>query len=358
VRVVDLRAERKAQTERRTSLIGPTLETALRRTLSSGYQALLLLNRRGYASYIACPDQRCGWMKTCDECDVTMVFHKDRTLPRGGFVQCHHCRSEQRVPASCPDCDRRVIMFGLGTQRVEEELGRRFPELADGAMVRVDSDTMHSARDFHDVLERFGSGAIRLLVGTQMIAKGLDFPRVRLVGVIDADTAINLPDFRATERTFQLVSQVAGRCGRSVEPGAAGNVVVQSFNPDAPAIRLAARHDYRAFAELELAARRHGPWPPWSRLARIVVRDAELAACGALAATVAEGLRALTGDAIRVIGPAPCVIARIAGRHRQEILLIAPTAVDVQRVLADARNRGVLRPGASMAVDVDPVGLL
>jgi primosomal protein N' (replication factor Y) len=288
-----------------------------------------------------------------------MVFHKDRTLPRGGFVQCHHCQAEQRLPLTCPDCNRRVIKLGLGTQRVEEELRRKFAALrSDGALVRVDSDTMHSAHDFHDVLERFGRGAIRLLVGTQMIAKGLDFPGVRLVGVVNADTAINMPDFRATERTFQLVSQVAGRCGRSTAPDAGGEVIVQSLNPEVPAIQLAAAHDFRRFAELELEARRHGAWPPWTRLARIIVRDVDAVACAAEALRVAEGLRALAADDLRVLGPQPCVIARIAGRHRHEVLLVARNAAELQAALAAARNRDLIRPGAAVAIDVDPVALM
>jgi primosomal protein N' (replication factor Y) len=359
VRVVDLAAERRARRDHRVHLLGPVLEDALRRTLDGGGQALLLLNRRGYANYIACPDQVCGWVMNCLHCDVTMVYHKAGSLPTGGFVQCHHCLSEQQLPPTCPDCGRRVTTFGLGTQRVEEELGRKFPRLAGGeTLARVDSDTMRSARDFHDVLERFGSGRIRVMVGTQMIAKGLDFPGVRLVGVVNADTAINLPDFRATERTFQLVSQVAGRSGRTTGPEGLGLVVVQSFNPDTPAIELAAAHDYEAFATREIEERRACGLPPVTRLARVVVRDEDYTRCEEAAALAASGLRAITGPPIRVRGPAPCPIARIAGRHRQQVEVLAPSAAELQRVVTEARNRGIVRPGAGMAVDVDPVALL
>ena len=361
VHVVDFAEERRKRRDRRVHLLGPILEEALRRTLQAGGQALLLLNRRGYANYIACPDHGCGWVMTCDDCDVTVVYHRAVPAdgPAGGFVQCHHCRSEQRLPLLCPACRRRVTTFGLGTQRVEEELARKFSSLEAGrTMLRVDSDTMRSARDLHDALERFGAGEIRVLIGTQMIAKGLDEPGVQLVGVINADTALNLPDFRATERTFQLVSQVAGRTGRSTDPRAPAVVIVQSFNPASPAITLAAAHAYRTFARRELEERRGCGLPPLSRMARIVVRDADYPRCVALATAVAEGLRSRVGPTTRVGGPAPCPISRIAGRHRQQIELLAPTATDLQQALTTARNDGIIVPGAAIAVDVDPTALL
>jgi primosomal protein N' (replication factor Y) len=360
VTVVDFAEQRRQRRDRHVHLLGPVLESALDQTLQADAQALLLLNRRGFANYIACPDQNCGWVLTCDDCDVTMVYHKTRSLPTGGFVQCHHCLAEQRLPAKCPDCGRHVVTFGLGTQRVEEELAWKFPGILETGrtMVRVDSDTMRTARDFHDVLDRFGAGSIRVLLGTQLIAKGLDYPGVRLVGVINADTSINLPDFRAAERTFQLVSQVAGRCGRSTDPGGAGRVVVQSFNPDVPAIALAARHDYEAFAAGEIADRQRGGLPPFSRMARIVVRDADHVACVQRAHAVADGLRERAGAEARVRGPAPCPIARIAGRHRQQIEILAPDAATMQRLLARARNEDLIHSGAAMAVDVDPIALL
>jgi len=368
VRVLDFIEQRKARKERGVHLLGPVLEEAIGRTLDSGGQVLLLLNRRGYANYIACPDQRCGWVMTCDHCDVTMVYHKDRKLPSGGFVQCHHCQAEQKLPAICPDCGRRITTFGLGTQRVEEELLRKFSQLESGrSMMRVDSDTMRSAADFHDVLGRFGAGEIRLLIGTQMIAKGLDYPLVRLVGVINADTAINLPDFRATERTFQLVNQVSGRSGRSAEPDGLGLVIVQTFNPMTPAIQFAAAHDYESFAREEIEERRRCGLPPVTRMMRIVVRDADHVKCVTAARALADGLRGLqefrefrgpAGKEIRVRGPAPCPISRLAGKHRQQVEILAPTAKAMQTLLTAARNQGLIKPGASMAVDVDPIALL
>jgi len=361
VRIVDFAEERRKHHDRRVHLLGPVLEAALDRALTADGQAMLLLNRRGYANYITCPDRMCGWVMTCDDCDVTVVYHK-RDLPTGGprgrqgYVQCHHCRMEQRLPETCPQCGCRVNTFGLGTQRVEEELRRRFPALqADGAIVRVDSDTMRSARMFHDVLGRFGAGAIRVLVGTQMIAKGHDFPGVQVVGVINADTSLNMPDFRAAERTFQLVSQVAGRCGRGTEPGV---VIVQTFNPDAAAVRLAAAHDYVGFATGELAERIRCGLPPATRLVRIVARHTDHRRAVELASTLAAALRARATDDVSIQGPAPCPITRLAGRHRQQIEIMAPDAVTLQRLLTTARNDGVLRPGADIAVDVDPIDLM
>jgi primosomal protein N' (replication factor Y) len=218
---------------------------------------------------------------------------------------------------------------------------------------------MPGARHYHDSLRRVGAGEIRVLVGTQMIAKGLDFPGVRLVGVINADTSINLPDFRASERTFQLVSQVAGRCGRGADPGL---TIVQTFNPNSPAIRLAAAHDYEGFAGQELVERTRSGLPPITRMARIVVRDADLLECVSRARAVARGLEQIIADGrftgVHLRGPAPCPIARIADKHRQQVELLAPTSVVMQQVLTLGRNAGLLKSDADMMIDVDPIALL
>ncbi len=361
VEIVDFAEERRHFTTPGVRLIGPRLGTAIARTLGDGGQVLLLLNRRGYANYIACPDQRCGWIMTCDQCDVGMVCHQASGAVKDRWVRCHHCDAQLRLPTTCPLCSKRTTVFGLGTQRVEEELGRLHPHLAaEGAMVRVDSDALHTADDFHDVLERFRTGAIKLLAGTQMIAKGLDFPGVRLVGVVNADTSINLPDFRAAERTFQLVSQVVGRCGRGDEVGRA---VLQTFQPDAPAIRRAAEHDFEAFATRELADRTRFGLPPFRRMIRIVVRDPGESA----ALTHAEELRRRletigVPEGIELRGPMPCAIARIAGRYRMQLEILADTPGHASRFLAAARTggafSGALALGESVAVDVDPTSLM
>ncbi|TVQ51793.1 MAG: primosomal protein N' [Phycisphaerales bacterium] len=357
VRVVDFAKQMRQFRDRRVHLIGPVMLEALERVLKSGAQALILLNRRGYANYIACPDHFCGWTMQCDDCDVTMVYHKNRALPTGGYVRCHHCQSEQKLPKTCPLCGKHISTFGLGTQRVEEELTATFPDiLKEGeTLLRVDSDTMHGAKDFHDTLGRFGRGEVRVLVGTQMIAKGLDFPGVQLVGVINADTAINLPDFRAAERTFQLVSQVAGRSGRGTQPGV---VIVQSFHPETPSIQLAAQHNYERFASIELKYRRECGLPPITRMVRLVLRDEDHVKLTSDARKTADALRALMDPSVRMRGPAPCPIARIAGKHRQQIELIAPGPVPLQKLLAAGRDAGILRAGTSMAIDVDPIALM
>jgi len=367
VEIIDLREQQRqavAEGDRSIRLIGPRLAACLRATLTSGGQAMLLLNRRGYANYIACPDRNCGWVMQCDHCDVAMVYHKERGLPRGGVVRCHHCLAEQTLHERCPNCGKKVIPFGMGTQRIEEEVQRLLPGVIDeSSLFRMDSDSMRHARDYYEVLDRFGAGEIRLLVGTQMIAKGLDYPNVRLVGVINADTAISLPDFRSAERTFQLVAQVAGRCGRGEH---AGLVVVQTFSPQHPAVQCAARHDYAAFVRSEIPQREYAGLPPVGRMARIVVRDTDHVKAGQRAETLAAELRSIVEALPRetgqrpawIKGPAPCALSRIADHYRFGVEIIAPTAAIVQRLLTDLRNRGLAVSDVNTAVDVDPVALL
>ena len=340
----------------RIGLIGPALDSALREALDAGGQAILLVNRRGYASFVACPDTTCGWVMDCEHCDSAMVYHRAGTLPTGGLLRCHHCLSEQIVPPACPLCGRRPAKLGIGTQRAEEELESRFPELVTGrTLLRVDSDSMSSARDYFQALSAFASGRVRVLVGTQMLAKGLDYPNVRLVGVLSADTALFLPDFRAGERTFQLVSQVAGRAGRGSTPGL---VIVQTLCPESAAIRLAADHDYDAFAEQELAIRRRAGLPPAARMARIVVRDPDFDRARDGATLIASAIRDAARGALRIIGPAPCPISRIGGQYRVGIEVIASSAALIQHALSGARSAGLLKSDARTAVDVDPVALM
>ena len=353
VAVVDFGEERRMTRDRRVNLIGPTLREAMQKTFDDGGQVLLLLNRRGYANYIACSDPRCDWKFTCTDCDAGMVCHVDESgAARRSYVRCHHCLAEQILPKNCPDCGKPVTVFGLGTQRVEEELTRLFPSLVEGeTMLRVDGDTMQTAQHFHDALERFGKGEIRCLMGTQMIAKGLDFPNVRLVGVVSADTALALPDFRAGERTFQLVSQVSGRAGRGEKPGRA---IIQSFEPETPAIRLAATHDFEKFATQELEDRRQFRLPPYRRMARLILRHPGETECTERAAALASELSGFLGS-VELRGPSVCPIARIAGKYRRQIELLADQAADISRVLAEARSRGLLKLGEELAVDVDPL---
>ncbi|MEM8739806.1 MAG: primosomal protein N', partial [Planctomycetota bacterium] len=350
---IDLVQERRER--RGVHLLSRRLETLLHQNLADGGQTILLLNRRGYANYLACPDHRCGWMMRCDHCDVTMVYHRDAALPTGGVVRCHHCGAEQVLPRVCPESGHRVNVFGLGTQKVQAELEHKFP---GARLARMDADSMRSARDYQRTLDAFARGETDLLLGTQMIAKGLDVPNVRLVGVISGDTSLNFPDFRASERTFQLIAQVAGRAGRGAHRG---RVVVQSFNPDDPAIELAAAHDYPAFARRELETRAAAGLPPVGRMARIVLRDLDPVANQKRAHRLARRLHQAhdeLGLAVRIRGPMVCPIARLADHHRQQIELLAADAGSIQKLLTALRNRGQLISDTHAAVDVDPVSLL
>ncbi len=359
VEIVDLSEERRKRYEYTgkagVHLVSLRLEAAIKHTMNAKQQTLLLLNRRGYANYIACPDHKCGWLLKCDYCDVTMVFHKDGKLPAGGYVHCHHCTAKQMLPSNCPLCSKKVTVFGLGTQRVEEELQRKFPGIR---MIRMDSDSMLSAKDYAESLDQFRAGLIDVLVGTQMIAKGLDFPNVQLVGVISGDTSLHMPDFRAAERTFQLIAQVAGRAGRGGDPGA---VIVQTFNPQDPAITLASRHDFDTFAANELKLRGEMGLPPVSRMARIVVRDKDHAACFEYARHLATHLNETNARmklGVRIRGPAACPIARIAEFHRLQIELIAKDAATIQKLMTALRNARLLKSDNHVAIDVDPVSLM
>ncbi|MEY3232626.1 MAG: Primosomal protein [Planctomycetota bacterium] len=362
VRIIDMADERRRRREQGDGnlqhLIGPTLERALGETLDAGGQALLLLNRRGFSGYISCQSASCGFVLSCDQCDANLVLHRHHGLPQGGLVQCHHCESQQRVPRACPSCGKPLNLFAGGTQRLEEELARKFGSrgLVEGvSFARVDSDTMQSSRDYFDTLGRFARGELRLLLGTQMIAKGLDFPDVRLVGVIDADTSLNIPDFRATERTFQLVSQVAGRAGRGSKPGV---VLVQTQNPTNMAITLAQRHDFEEFAKRELEVRRRVGLPPIGRMARIVCRDLDEAKASAAAAAMASALRDAAPPSVGVRGPLPCPISRVANHFRFGVDVLGPDAKTLHRVLASLRGKSLLKSDAATAVDVDPVALM
>ncbi len=361
VHVVDLAQERRNLAAQGHDpwrrMIGPTLLQCLRETLDAGGQAIMLLNRRGYAGHLCCASVACGWMMRCEQCDAGMVFHKDAALPKGGLVRCHHCLAEQLLPRNCPVCNKTVQLAGHGTQRLEEELSSLLGAshgLAEGlTMLRVDGDTMTTGASYAAALSRFGNGSVRVLLGTQMIAKGLDYPNVRLVGVVNADTALNIPDFRATERTFQLVSQVAGRAGRGEH---AGLVIVQTSSPQSPAIVHAASHDYVAFTTEELSQRVRFRLPPATRMARIVCRELDEGEARGRAGELARELRKHAG--LVVEGPAPAAISRIANYFRFSIELFADSAATLQRALTSLRAANLLKSDSRTAVDVDPQSLM
>ena len=343
------------------AIVGRRLEQAVHETLDRDEQVILLLNRRGYASMVASADPKCDWVLRCDQCDAAMVVHKSLVRTRRGsrFVRCHHCANEQLIPEICPETGKGVIQLGVGTQRVEDELVVRFGdrhnlELGD-SLVRVDSDTMHSASDYFTILDRFSKGEIRMMLGTQMIAKGLDFPNVTLVAVLNADTALAIPDFRAEERTFQLVAQVAGRAGRGDREG---RVIVQTMNPRSDAITLAAAHDYPKFADRELTIRERSQLPPSTRMARIVVRDEDARRAEERADEIAKSLAEHADPRVTITGPFPCVITRISNEFRFSLELVAPGPTLITRALEACRRGGALSSDPKVMIDVDPLWMM
>jgi len=328
--------------------ISRPLHQAIVAALRDDGQVILLLNRRGFSTHIQCP--ACGCVLNCPDCDISLTFHRQKQK-----ALCHYCDHEESPPTACPDCKSPAIRYGgLGTQKLEDEVRARFPE---AVCARMDSDSMRSPRSHEDVLERFRHGEIQILLGTQMIAKGLDFPNVTLVGVINADTALHLPDFRAGERTFQLVAQVAGRTGRG-EKG--GRVLVQTLNPEHPAIAAAVRHDYLRFAEQELATRCELHYPPFGAMVRVVVRGPTEEIARDAADHVAQQLRqhARGETTVRVMGPAPAPIPKLRGSFRFQIQLQAPDGEPLRRIAQAATARLKLPKDTICTVDVDPWEML
>ena len=325
------------------------LDAAVTTALGRGDQVLLLLNRRGWASFIQCT--ACGEVVDCPDCSIAMTVHRGPD-----HLRCHYCDRRAEVPTRCAVCEGETTRHrGAGTQQLERLVAERFPA---ARLARMDLDTTASRWSHHRILERFGRGELDVLLGTQMIAKGIDFPNVTLVGVVDADLALHLPDFRAAERTFQLVAQVAGRAGRGAR---GGRVLVQTRQPDHPALRFAAAHDAEGFLEAELAVRASPAYPPSTALARLVAsgpdRDAVLRRAIELAEW-SEQVAARSSRRLIVLGPAPCPVERIRGEWRVHCLLKG----DARDVAAWVRTVGPRLAGrrgdVRLSVDRDPVSLL
>ena len=329
----------------RPSLISRRLRLAMETVLQKGEQIILLLNRRGFNTFMTCP--KCGFVLRCKRCEVSLIYHRSR-----GRAVCHYCGYETAPPAACPGCGHpKVRYLGAGTQRVEEYVGRLF---GPDRIARMDSDAMRGRGKYERTLGDFRDGNKQILLGTQMVAKGLDFPNVTLVGVVNADISLNLPDFRASERTFQLLAQVAGRAGRS-ERG--GRVIIQTFSPDHVCVQCAARHDYHRFARLELEERKAFGYPPFTRIARIIVEGSKLDAVEARCGALVEAVRAASrGTPVKVLGPAEAPIARIKGRFRWHALVKAPKSAVLRQALSVVDRRRA--KGTRVIVDVDPVSLL
>jgi len=357
MRLIDMR-------EFASQLMSEPLENQLAETLDKNEQAILLLNRRGYSNFVFCPS--CKHILRCRNCDVTLTFHKTpgrqiAPIPtitgrhmHSGCAICHYCGSQTLVPEKCPLCGKGMAMIGLGSQRLEEDLARKFP---NAKIARVDSDSMKGA-DYYRVLRDFSEGKINILAGTQILAKGLHFPNVTLVGIISADTSLYLPDFRANERTFQLISHVAGRAGRSAKKGI---VFIQTFLPNQPAIQFALKNDFEGFVKEELTHRNACNLPPFWRLALITLRDRTHEKLELAAKLMREKIDRIVADQqlqIRVRGPIQAIISRIQTFHRMQIILQAPQPAILHQLFTTLRNSPPIRPAVTITIDIDPVDLL
>ena len=354
VTLVDMRRELAAGNR---SIFSQLLQQRLKACFDSGQQAMLFLNRRGYNTFVSC--RNCGYVVRCAQCDVSMTLHKG-SQDGEDELRCHFCGATQLPPAVCPECGSKYIRyFGSGTQKVEEELRRLFPNVNT---IRMDIDTTQQRDAHYRMLSDFREGKAQALIGTQMIAKGLDFPHVTLVGVVAADLTLNLPDYRAQERTFQLVTQVAGRAGRA---DASGEVIVQTYQPEHPCILAAAQQDYRAFFTQEFQRRRTGLYPPFTMIARLLVEseqaDAAEAMNGRLYDTIAAYLQAHPAQQRRVLLlRADCApVQRIRGKFRFHVLLKLFEHADAQPVLQLLGELAqVSDPHCQIYAEVNPATLI
>jgi primosomal protein N' (replication factor Y) len=338
VQVVDMRVELRTGNK---SIFSRALHRAIDATLADGRQVILFLNRRGTSTFVLC--RGCGFVAECPHCALPLTYHRDLM-----FLTCHHCGHMAAQPMMCPVCGSSAIRyFGIGTQKVQEVTEATFPE---ARVLRWDADTTGRRGAHEAILAAFAGGEADIMIGTQMIAKGLDLPEVTLVGVISADTSLGLPDYRSAERTFQLLTQVAGRAGRAAHGGRA---IVQTYRPDDESIRAAADHDYAAFLERELAFRGEHLYPPYSHIVRLEVRNASEStarkAAEKVAAELTARIKALGLPDTEVIGPAPCFFRKLRDQFRWQVVVrsTAPHAL---------LGGWVLGPG--WRIDVDPTGLL
>jgi len=345
VEIVDLRED--FRTTHKAGALSAKLSEAIALRLVQGTQSLILINRRGYSWFVIC--RSCGAGIQCENCSISLTYHKQRDR-----LECHYCGFSRRVPKTCPKCDsEHVYFFGAGAEQLEEKLSEKFP----GAKVaRLDRDSVRTKKAYQQVLGDFASGKIDILVGTQMVAKGHDFQRVTLVGVVSADSQLSLPDFRAAERTFQILTQVAGRAGRGALPG---EVLVETYYPEHYAIQLAARQDYLAFYEREVQFRRLLHYPPFTALASILVRDTKIENAIRWSRQLSAFLAPQEPRGVKVLGPAAAPLARLKREYRFQFLLKAPKRAQLTRVLSEllAFSQEKEIPEKAVLVDVDPLSL-
>ncbi len=352
VEIADMREELERGNR---SVLSRALQQALKECAARKEQAILLMNRRGYHSFVSC--RSCGYVVKCPNCDISMTYHIGQN---DGMLRCHYCGSAMPMPSACPSCGGGYIkFFGAGTQKVEEEVQKLLPGVPT---VRMDYDTT-SGKDGHGkILEEFRSGRARILIGTQMIAKGLDFPQVTLVGVVAADLALNLPDYRSRERAFQLFTQVAGRAGRGSLPG---RVIIQTYKPDDQVISFAARQDYRAFFESEFRRRRNGLYPPFTKLARILVESPQEAIADRIVREMDTAARELLDDhpewrrkILTMINDPPSV-QFLRGKHRRQVLMKTLVSPETEAFFGELSGM-IAAPfeGAEVYLEVNPTTMI
>lgn len=338
IRIVEMRGEQ--------GILSSDLQRGIMGCLEDRRQAILFLNRRGFSYFFHC--RSCGYEMRCSNCSVSLTYHKQRNA-----MLCHYCGYQERPVEVCPECGSLDVGYsGFGTEGIEGEISRLFPE---ARLARVDTDTVQKKGKLEELLKEFHAGNIDLLLGTQMVAKGLNFPGVRLVGIIMADTTLMLPDFRSAERTFSLLTQVAGRAGR-FHPD--GEVLIQTYHPEAPAIRLAARGEREEFYAGELAVRRMLKFPPYARIVRILFRGRRREKVQAAAQELTGYIKRDLPADIELLGPAEAPISLIAGNYRTHLILRGERISQLHRLLSHFLKQLPAPSGIYREIDVDPVSLL
>ncbi|MTH52689.1 primosomal protein N' [Bacillus mangrovi] len=346
VSVVDMREELR---EGNRSMFSRALFEHLQARLERNEQSVLFLNRRGFSSFVMCRD--CGFVIQCPNCDISMTYHR-----QGQKMKCHYCAHEAPMPSSCPECtSEHIRFFGTGTQKVEEELARVLPE---ARVIRMDVDTTSRKGAHERLLSQFGEGKADILLGTQMIAKGLDFPKVTLVGVLAADTMLHLPDFRSSEKTFQLLTQVSGRAGRH---DLSGEVIIQSYSPEHYSIQLAKEHHYDGFFEREMSERKLGSYPPYYFLAVVNVSHPDLLKASGVMENIAQYLKQNTDPYTKILGPVASPIPRIKNRYRYQCMIKYKKddkLIPVLKKVMDRYQQETAREDLGISIDLNPSSLM
>ena len=344
IRIVDLRQERRK--EKAAAILSERLRTAIGDRLEKNEQTILFLNRRGFSTSLLCSN--CGKARDCPNCSVALTFHRSNAR-----LSCHLCGHSAAVPKRCPECGQDALIYaGFGTEKVEANVAAIFPK---AVVRRMDADSMTRKDAYRETLHAFRSGKIDILVGTQMIAKGLHFPNVTLVGIINADLALHLPDFRAGERTFQLLTQVAGRAGRGEAPG---EVFVQTYTPFSPSIQFARHHDFAGYFQQELEFRERCDFPPCNHAVLITIRSEHEARAKFSAETLARRLKEALPNEFNLGAPAPAPLEKLQGRFRFHILLRGEAIMRLSRLIREIVDKLPFPEDVAIAIDVDPYQLL